>query len=129
MRGGGLVVALAVAALVLGTAVARSDVQGTYTVHNLSSNVPGLADKTDPDLVNGWGIAEPATGPWWVADNGTDKSTLYAADGTKNTGVIVKVEDGVPTGIVSNRDGGFVVTANGKTGTAAFIFDSEAGTI
>src|SRR4051794_41971429 len=106
MKGGVLAVAMAVAALVLGTAVARSDVAGTYTVHNLSSNVPGLADKLDPDLQNGWGIAEPAAGPWWVADNGSDKSTLYAADGTKNARV-VSIADGVPTGVVFNGTGGF----------------------
>jgi uncharacterized protein (TIGR03118 family) len=129
MRGGVLAVALAVTALVLGTTVARSGVPGTYTVHNLVSNVPGLADKTDPDLVNGWGIAKPGTGPWWVADNGTDKSTLYAADGTKNARV-VNIADGVPTGVVFNgTGGGFVVTANGRSGSSAFIFDSEAGTI
>jgi len=128
MKGGVLAVAMAVAALVLGTAVARSDVAGTYTVHNLSSNVPGLADKVDPDLQNGWGIAEPAAGPWWVADNGTDKSTLYGAYGTKNSRV-VSIADGVPTGVVFNATGGFPVTANGKTANSVFIFDSEAGTI
>src|SRR3982751_4297696 len=115
MKGGVLAVAMAIAVLMLGTAGARSDVSGTYTVHNLSSNVPGLAAHTDPDLVNGWGITEPTTGPWWVADNGTDKSTLYTADGTKNAGVIVNIADGVPTGVVFNSDGGFVVTANGKS--------------
>jgi uncharacterized protein (TIGR03118 family) len=119
---------MAVAVLMLGTAVARSDVAGTYTVHNLSSNVPGLAAHTDPDLQNGWGIAEPTSGPWWVSDNGTDKSTLYAADGTKNARV-VNVANGTPTGVVFNTDGGFVVTSNGKSAPSVFIFDSESGTI
>ena len=128
MKGGVLAVALAITVLMLGTAIARSDVAGTYTVHNLSSNVPGLAAHTDPDLQNGWGIAEPTSGPWWVADNGTDKSTLYSANGTKQ-GLVVNVADGVPTGVVFNVDGGFVVTSNGKSAPARFIFDSEAGTI
>jgi uncharacterized protein (TIGR03118 family) len=119
-----------VLALFGGTTAARSSsVPGTYAVHYLSSDVPGLAAHTDPDLVNGWGIAAPPTGPWWVADNGTDKSTLYAADGTKNTGIIVDIANGVPTGVVFNGDGGFVVSANGKSGSARFIFDSESGTI
>src|SRR5258705_3906332 len=52
-----------------------------YSVHKLQSDVPGAAANTDPDLVNGWGIAAgpasaPAT-PWWGADNHTAKSTLY----------------------------------------------------
>ena len=117
-------------ALLLGATSARSDVQGTYTVHNLSSNVPGLAAHTDPDLQNGWGITEPASGPWWVADNGTDKSTLYAADGTKNQGLVVDIVNGAPTGTVFNSVGsGFNVSANGKSGSSRFLFASETGTI
>jgi uncharacterized protein (TIGR03118 family) len=116
-------------ALLLGATSARSDVQGTYTVHNLSSNVPGLAAHTDPDLQNGWGITEPATGPWWVADNGTDKSTLYTADGTKQ-GLVVDIVNGAPTGTVFNSVGsGFAVSANGKSGSSRFLFASETGTI
>jgi uncharacterized protein (TIGR03118 family) len=120
------------AALTLGVSLAHSDVPGTYTVANLSSNVPG-ATHTDPDLQNGWGIAEPATnGPWWVADNGSDKSTLYNADGTKRS-TIVEIADGAPTGIVFNGSSGFVVSkvVDGvtKSGPALFIFAGEGGTI
>jgi uncharacterized protein (TIGR03118 family) len=126
MKGGVLAVALAMAALVLGTAVARSgSVPGTYSVHYLNSDVPGLAANTDPDLVNGWGIAAPTTGPWWVADNGTDKSTLYNAAGVKQ-GLVVNVTNGVPTGMVFNGDGGFVLAG---TASARFIWASESGTI
>lgn len=122
------VLLLAGVALLLGVSSARSDVAGTYTVHNLSSNVPGLAAHLDPDLQNGWGIAEPTSGPWWVADNGSDKSTLYAADGTKQ-GLVVQIVNGAPTGTVFNGGSGFVVSANGKSGPARFIFASESGTI
>src|SRR2546430_10025623 len=113
-------------ALTLGAASARSGVGGTYTVHNLSSNVPGLAAHTDPDLQNGWGIAEPTSGPWWVADNGTDKSTLYNADGSK-LGLVVQIVNGAPTGTVFNSGSGFVVrnTTSGASGPARFIFASE----
>jgi len=124
----GVVLTLA-AALSLGVAIARSGVPGTYTVNALSSNVPGAATHTDPDLVNGWGIAAPPTGPWWVSDNGTDKSTLYDGTGAK-LGIIVNILDGAPTGVVFNGDGGFPVTnAAGTTGSAAFIFAAESGTI
>jgi len=107
---------------------ARGGPNGTYTVHNLSSNVPGLAAHTDPDLQNGWGLTMPATGPWWVADNGTGKTTLYSADGTKQ-GLVVEIVNGAPTGTVNNTTTAFVVTANGKSGPARFIFSSESGTI
>src|SRR6266516_5662673 len=69
-----------------------------YTVTPLVSDVPGAAPATDPNLVNGWGLARSATSPWWVADNGTDKSTLYTS-----TGAIVPLVvtvDGGPTGAV-----------------------------
>jgi uncharacterized protein (TIGR03118 family) len=115
-------------ALTLGASAARSDVPGTYTVHNLNSDLPGVATHQDPDLQNGWGITEPTSGPWWVADNGTDKSTLYTADGTK-LGLVVNIVNGAPTGAVFNGGSGFVVSANGQSGPARFIFASESGTI
>jgi uncharacterized protein (TIGR03118 family) len=115
-------------ALTVGASSARSDVPGTYTVLNLNSDVPGLATHTDPDLQNGWGITEPTSGPWWVADNGTGKSTLYNADGTKRS-LVVSIVNGAPTGTVFNGGPGFVVSANGKSGPALFIFASESGTI
>src|SRR5215510_7479459 len=51
----------------------------------------------DADLVNGWGLSRLPTSPWWVADNGTDLSTLYKADGTKQ-GLRVAIPGGAPTG-------------------------------
>src|SRR6478672_10903824 len=38
-----------------------------------------VSDATDSDLVNGWGLSRAPASPWWVADNGTGKSTLYKA--------------------------------------------------
>src|SRR5580765_6787781 len=55
---------------------------GRYQVHNLVSNVAGMADNLDPNLVNAWGLTAGPTTPWWVADNGTDLSTLYNPAGT-----------------------------------------------
>src|SRR5229473_2689706 len=49
--------------------------------HNLVSDIAGLADRTDANLVNSWGIVHGPATPWWVADNGTGVSTLYTADG------------------------------------------------
>jgi uncharacterized protein (TIGR03118 family) len=120
------------AALTLGASSARSDVPGTYAVHDLSSDLPGVATHQDPDLQNGWGLTEPPNGPWWVADNGTDKSTLYNAEGTKQA-LVVNIVDGAPTGAVFNGGSGFVVSVTDvsgtKSGPARFIFASESGTI
>ena len=92
--------------------------------------MPGLGAHHDPDLKNGWGITKPTSGPWWVADNATDKSTLYTADGTK-LGLVVDIVNGAPTGTVFNGGSGFVVhnTTTGSSGPARFIFASESGTI
>jgi uncharacterized protein (TIGR03118 family) len=100
----------------------------TYVVHNLvSDNAAIPADTHDPNLVNAWGITAGPTTPWWVADNGTNKSTLYNGSGAP-VPLVVGV-DGGPTGTVFNGTGDFVVSANGKQGVARFLFASEDGGI
>jgi uncharacterized protein (TIGR03118 family) len=128
----------ALAALLLLTATAGAQ---RYQQTNLVSDVPGLAATTDPDLVNAWGMVHSATSPWWVNDNGTGKSTLYNAAGTKQALVVtVPPPDGsapgtisAPTGIVFNGSTTDFVVADPndstKSGPARFIFATEDGTI
>src|SRR5438105_1751103 len=71
-----LCAALMLAALSFASTAARAD-GNLYQQHNLVSDVAGVADHTDPNLVNAWGIAFNPTGPVWIADNGTGLSTLY----------------------------------------------------
>lgn len=94
-----------------------------FTQTNLNSSVPGLAAATDPDLVNPWGISFAPTSPFWVSDQGTNKSTLYNAQGTK-AGLIVSTPGG-PTGQVFNSTTGFKV---GNT-PSTFIFATLSGNI
>ena len=72
---------LAAAVLSLGLAAAApvgaAPPGSTFAVTDVVSDVPGLAQVTDPNLVNAWGLARSPTSPWWVSDNGTDRSTLY----------------------------------------------------
>jgi uncharacterized protein (TIGR03118 family) len=97
----------------------------TFTVVPLVSDQPGVAPVTDPDLVNAWGLVSGPTTPWWVADNGTNKSTLYrGSDGAKQ-GLVVSVPDG-PTGTVFNAGAGFLLPGGAK---ALFLFDNEAGKV
>jgi uncharacterized protein (TIGR03118 family) len=85
----------------------------------------------DSDLVNPWGLARSTTSPWWVADNGTGKSTLYNGQGNKQ-GLVVTVpgspppSTGTPTGVVFNGSQGFALPS---VGPAHFIFVSEDGSI
>jgi len=97
-----------------------------YTVTALVSNNGEPGTTVDTQLLNGWGLVAGPTTPWWVADNGADVSTLYAANGTK-LALIVTVE-GAPTGIVFN--GNTTSFPVGTTNAAArFIFATESGTI
>jgi uncharacterized protein (TIGR03118 family) len=128
----------AIAAAVLSTAlVAAAPLPAAppgngYAVTSLVSNVPGVAAATDPNLVNGWGLARSGTSPWWVADNaaGTGKATLYTGAGAINP--LVVAVDGGPTGAVfAGVAGNYLVatTASATLAPASFIFDSEDGMI
>jgi len=110
--------------------------QNSYLVTNLQSDVQGRAMFQDTDLVNGWGITAGPTTPWWVADNGTHKSTLYNGNtGVKNLNVIVNVagannEPADPTGVVFNGVASdFRLDPASATSGARFIFDGEDGAI
>src|SRR3989442_1980987 len=102
----------------------------SYQVTPLDSNVPGAARFTDPDLVNGWGLTFRDGSPWWVSDNGTDKTTLYNGNTGAKLGLVVNVPT-APTGDVGNTGTGYPVKSSDGTrsGSAFFIFATEAGTI
>lgn len=106
---------------------------GQYAQRNLVSNVSGAAELTDSSLVNAWGLAFGPTSPAWVADNGTDVSTLYSgAVGSTPVAKVpltVSIPGGAPTGAVFNGSTGFVVHSGMSSGPARFLFSSEAGTI
>jgi uncharacterized protein (TIGR03118 family) len=119
-----LVLALVLcSALVAASPLAAAE-HNSYTVTPLVSDQPGIAAHTDPNLVNAWGLTASGTSPWWVADNGTDLSTLYRGDGTPQA-LVVHV-DGGPTGTAFNPTTGFVLPTGGK---ALFLFDSEDGIV
>jgi uncharacterized protein (TIGR03118 family) len=131
------VVALALAAALVGLApmaqAGPSHRHNAYHQTNLVSDLPGLAQLTDPDLVNPWGLAAGPTTPAWVADNGTDKATIYPGfvNGSpiSKAPLVVNIPGGAPTGQVFNPTPGFVVRAGAASGPALFLFDSEAGLV
>jgi uncharacterized protein (TIGR03118 family) len=134
-----VVTAGALATAALGAAPASAHTTA-YRQVNLVSDQPGKAPLTDPDLVNAWGLAaSPGTdakpgSPLWVADNGSDKATLYTgatATSVNKAGLVVSVTGAAPTGQVFNSaQSGFVVSdKQGHSGSSMFIFDTENGTI
>jgi uncharacterized protein (TIGR03118 family) len=125
---GALTVAVAAGAL----AAPAGAKNNKFTQTNLVSDIPGMALVTDSNLVNAWGLSAGPTTPIWVSDNGSDLSTLYAGGtgGVTIVPLVVSIPDGAPTGTVFNPGGGFVVSDDaGDSGTARFLFDSEAGDI
>jgi uncharacterized protein (TIGR03118 family) len=105
-----------------------------YHQRNLVADTPGVAEKTDSHLVNPWGLGFGPTTPAWVADNGTDVSTLYSGATAMTPGVsipslVVSIPEGAPTGLVFNGGPGFVVRNGAASGPALFLFSSEAGVI
>jgi uncharacterized protein (TIGR03118 family) len=95
-----------------------------YVQINLVSDQAGKAQIQDTNLVNAWGVSFNAGSPFWISDNGTGKSTLYAVTNGVVTrqGLVVNIPgDGTPTGQLFNGTPSFH--------TNLFIFVSEDGTI
>jgi uncharacterized protein (TIGR03118 family) len=124
---------------------------GNVLQTNLVSDLPGVAQVLDPNLVNPWGISESSGSPFWISDNNAGVSTLYNVPGTDGSPVsinplVVSIPTpdnptgatGAPTGTVFNIDGGpsggFVISGvdrngNPNSASAVFLFATEDGTI
>jgi uncharacterized protein (TIGR03118 family) len=101
--------------------------QTGYAQTNLVANTAGVANHTDPQLSNPWGISFIPGQPFWIANNNGGTSTLYDAQGNKDPLVVgipsARVNPcnpGCPTGTVANAQ-------NGIFGNGAFLFDTEDG--
>src|SRR6266403_5549701 len=107
-----------------------------YTQTSLQTNASGVAEATDPQLINSWGLSRSSGSTWWVADNATGVATLYNGPGTKQSLIVTippadpnnkKTPTGSPTGIISNSSTTDFVLAAGAP--ADFIFATLDGTI
>jgi uncharacterized protein (TIGR03118 family) len=109
--------------------------RGSFHQTNLVSDIPGLAQSTDPNLVNPWGLSSSATSPIWVSDNNAGVSTLYRGNGAVLSLVVTipapgSPIGGTPTGTVFNATASdFKVTQGTHTAKALFLFATEDGTI
>ncbi len=109
----------------------------SYVVHNLTADVPWVADHVDPLLIDPWGISFSATSPFWISNRGTGTSTLYNGIGqpypvaSPLVAIIPRpagatgTGHSTPTGQVQNSAGGFAVAGKNPS----FIFCTEDGTI
>jgi uncharacterized protein (TIGR03118 family) len=112
----------------------------SFSQTNLVSDGFVPAPNIDANLINPWGIAFSAQGPFWIADNGSGVATVYDGAGTPQTvlgqsSIAIATPPGQttpasPTGEVFNStQQGFDISSGGKTGSAVFLFASEDGTI
>lgn len=100
---------------------------------NLQSDIAGVAEQKDPNVVNPWGMALSDNGKIWVADNGQGVATVYYQDGTpfpnQSNPLVVNTATTAPTGDVFNGTNGFKITKNTSTAPARIIFVGEDGII
>jgi uncharacterized protein (TIGR03118 family) len=124
---------IALAAAAAGCATPHAET--LYRQRNLVSNGPAVpAEHTDPNLVNGWGVAFNPFGVVWVSDERTGLSTLYDGDGNPQSLVVripavVAGQTGSPTGIVFYGGPAFNVSNGAVTAPSRFIFASRDGSI
>src|SRR3954451_23781098 len=123
-----LIGAVALAVTVVAGAVAQTQAN-LYTPQDLvSDGTTAQVRVTDASLVNAWGLVAGPSTPWWAVNNGTNTSTLYNGSGAKQA-LTVAVAGG-PTGAVFNsNDTDFIISQNGKSGAAKFLFATEGGAI
>jgi uncharacterized protein (TIGR03118 family) len=114
----------------------------TFTQTNLisdGSSQAGSAQQTDPNLINPWGVAYSATGPFWFSENNSGFSSI---DSVTANGVTINAIPPVtiapptpgsgpaaPTGQVFNSfasTGAFMLQDGSP---ASFLFATEDGTI
>jgi len=126
-------------AIAVGTALTGAGrAEASYVQTNLVSDIGGLAIKTDPSLKNPWGISFFGTSPFWISDQGTNESTLYAVTGSTGVSIVPLTVDipttatgpQGPTGQVANTNPASFPVGNGGNGLPAhFIFANLNGTI
>jgi len=120
---------LALAALAAPAMDHRPDQSAGYEQTDLVADLPGAAILQDTNLVNAWGISFSSTSPFWISDNGSGLSTLYAVTNNASSSPSVVKQGlevilpgaGNPTGQLFNNTGAFH--------NDSFIFASEDGTI
>jgi uncharacterized protein (TIGR03118 family) len=107
-----------------------------YVQHNLASDVPLLADNTDPNMVNPWGLA---LSPFWICNNGTGTYDVNGADGAPTATVTSVPLAGGRTGpgrctgaVRNNNPAAFLVSPATATAAAVpgtWLLDTEDGLI
>ena len=107
-----------------------------YVQHNLASDIPLLADYTDPNMVNPWGLA---LSPFWPCNNGSGTYNVNGANGAPTATVTNVPLAGGRTGpgrctgaVRNNNPAAFLVSPATATAAAVpgtWLLDTEDGLI
>ena len=110
-----------------------------YSNTALVADLAGNALTMDTHLVNPWGIALTPSSFAWVANNGTQSSTLYDGNGVAQpfgSALVVAFAASAggtafdPSGVVYNPSTtDFVVGSGATSGAALFVFVGEGGMV
>ena len=92
---------------------------------NLVSDLPGVAQLQDPNLVNPWGISQAPGGTFWISDNGSGLSTLYDVPGANNTLTKLCNEWGAKNNVEVKID---YITSQGEKDKLTAAAEAQAGT-
>ncbi len=114
--------------------------RASFDWENLEGDIPGVAEITDSNVINPWGIALSPSGTIFVADNGAGVATAYFQNGTPapnfSNPLVITIpssatnSDGAnPTGTVWNTTAVFKVSNGTNSLPAKLIFVSEDGMI
>ncbi|HZU37729.1 MAG TPA: TIGR03118 family protein [Gemmataceae bacterium] len=110
---------------------------GAYMQSALASDIPGLAEFRDRDLINPWGFSETPGGRFRISANGVGNAPLLTADG-QELGRAVELPPPLgsppgtttsPNGNVSNPTSDFIISDDGRSAPATTLFSTEDGTI
>jgi uncharacterized protein (TIGR03118 family) len=126
----GLVAAPAFAAQPLSDAqLGASSAGAGFSITNQVSDQMGAAAITDPNLVNAWGLSQGPGTLLWVANNGSNTSTIYDPGSFAKAPLTVTTPD-APTGTTFvNVAGAFKISSGAASGRSLFAFATESGMI
>lgn len=110
----------------------KKDLGNFKQINLVANNESYSARRTDPKLLNAWGISFSASGTPWISSTGGGVSVVYDREGLQ---VLAPVNipspagstGGTPTGTVANGNNNDFILANGQA--ARFLFVNLDGVI
>src|SRR5213082_1545140 len=79
--------------------------RASFDWENLEGDIPGVAEITDSNVINPWGITLSPSGTIFLADNGAGVATAYFQNGTpaplSATNIVPDGDNVIPHGLIT----------------------------